>query len=963
MAPSSTATQSQTTKVKRPIPPGIQTNGINSSNSSPSPSISNSRLPPTTKYPPNSATSNGAGSSASGPRSASRIRRDAPPHLLGRGQRNSSAGLRSASLIGDSSVAHTVEPQPYIKSDGYILKKYRGHPPSLIIHLHPTHFRFDQQEGSFKYNSPMQVVIQHLRDRTIPYELMDWFNEVPYYEGCMIVQIHDHKSIAPSQTTDRPKSAVGKTVPFSIHNYNAYLTPSPYVPYPAENDIAGKAKGADNEDKKKDKENMPAPDLPHDARNKGPASPKQPKIQTIVLRPTALSNYADLAMKAGEVQPVTDGRRESRQDANGVPLSATVPPTPTTAVPPTPQTSMAPPAKRLKKTHTELNSSNIYAAESQITFATTAPLMLEPVSSVGQAAALLASLAHPMHSEAPPAPKTRKRTVAELAADEAQAADQERHMLTFDERLGPNTARAAGGVNPGDGTGQAGGVSFEPRFERFKAIENLKAQHEETKRAEKLRREEAERKSRQEQERNKLRDEAEKREQDKARILAQQQMANRQQLQQETQRRQMAAQAQAGLQGPSHLPPQGAQPQTQHAHPQTNGIVANGMAAQPQRFHQQVSQAQASSPIVRNGTPHSHSSPAGNQMGNVPMQQTTSSMGGSPPRPGSVVQQNHPQMAAPAGHPMSAQRSQQSHAGTPRMPNSTPNIQSTPLNRQISQTPRMSQGSPMQASMAAMQGMQGMQGMPMMNGQQMPVMNNQQAMQFQQQQHRMAQAQAMRNGTLQQQQAVMAGMVPQQMTPQQAQQYMMNQNMMRNQQGMPNQLAQTYAAQMAAMAQRSGGLPPNMNQNMMNGNPGMGGMQQMTPQQLQMQRDMQMQQMRQQAQAQGQGQQSPQQMQQQAMFQQSVQQAAQTLYAAQRPKMAMSFPNGIIPEETDRQLRMQCQTSATQQMQRRFAAQRQQAQAQAQAQQQHNMMAQAQAQAQGQGMQQNMNGMQGSMGM
>lgn len=113
MAPSTTATQSQPSKVKRPVPPGIQTNGINSSTSSPSPSMSNSRLPSTAKYPPNSATSNGAGSNASGARSASRNRRDAPPQLLGRGQRNSSVGLRSASLVGESSIAHVAEPQPY----------------------------------------------------------------------------------------------------------------------------------------------------------------------------------------------------------------------------------------------------------------------------------------------------------------------------------------------------------------------------------------------------------------------------------------------------------------------------------------------------------------------------------------------------------------------------------------------------------------------------------------------------------------------------------------------------------------------------------------------------------------------------------------------------------------------------------------------------------------------------------
>lgn len=114
MAPSATTTQSMSSKIKRPVPPGIQTNGINSSTSSPSPSMSASRLPSGSKVAPNSATSNGVGNS-SAVRSANRARRDAPPQLLGRGQRNGSVGLglRSGSIVGDSVVPQTLTPQPY----------------------------------------------------------------------------------------------------------------------------------------------------------------------------------------------------------------------------------------------------------------------------------------------------------------------------------------------------------------------------------------------------------------------------------------------------------------------------------------------------------------------------------------------------------------------------------------------------------------------------------------------------------------------------------------------------------------------------------------------------------------------------------------------------------------------------------------------------------------------------------
>jgi hypothetical protein len=82
----------------------------------------------------------------------------------------------------------------------------------------------------------------------------------------------------------------------------------------------------------------------------------------------------------------------------------------------------------------------------------------------------------------------------------------------------------------------------------------------------------------------------------------------------------------------SHQSIQGvpAQIQPPHAHPQTNDIVTKGMNGQ-QRFHQIVSQAQESSLVVRSGTTHSHSSPTVNNIGNVPIQQSASSMGGSPP--------------------------------------------------------------------------------------------------------------------------------------------------------------------------------------------------------------------------------------------------------------------------------------------------------------------------------------------
>lgn len=647
----------------------------------------------------------------------------------------------------------------------------------------------------------MRLLIDHLKLGTVPHDLVEYFgSEVPFYEGCMIIQIHDHKSIAPSPGSSKATTGTGKTVLFSVHNYNKFLTPSSYVPFPTETlSPKGNSLEGDSDDNKiksaeqKDKENMPAPAVPGESQRIKPT--KKPSVYTIVLHPTPLSTHIEVTTKA--ITPKSTST-DSRQDANA-PTSTILPPS-TPILPQTPQTSMAPPAKRLKRTKMELDCTNIYGVESQITLATTAPLVLDPVGSATESARLLESLAHPKHSDKPPLPKTRKRTVAEMAADEAFAADQERYMLIMDERLSSSTLGAQGGANPADGDGQAGGASFEPRFERFKTIENIKARLIETKKAEKIQQQEKERQRQQDNEREKLRVETEKRDAaEKLRVQQQQQQQNlARQQQQEAHRRALASQAQQ--QNLQQLPPQ--MQQGQHGHPQPNGMP-NGMQAQPQRFHQQqVSQAQMSSPIVRNGTPqsHGHSSPTVNNMGNIPMQHSTSSIGGSPPRPASVVHQNHPQMAAPMSQPMSTQRSQQSHGGTPRIPSATPNVQSTPLNRQMSQTPRMSQGSPLQGPVS-----QGPVMQQMVNSGQMPMgLNPSQQMQINQQlmQQRIArqnhQAAAAANG--------MPMVNGQQMSPQQflQAQQIMQQRQQNNLTNSQNQISQQYAAQVAAMAQRQG---------------------------------------------------------------------------------------------------------------------------------------------------------------
>lgn len=72
-----------------------------------------------------------------------------------------------------------------VRTTDYILRKFRNKPPSLIIHLHPTHFRLDQQDGTWSYNSPMRVLIQHLKEETVPHDILEELmkQNVAFYDG------------------------------------------------------------------------------------------------------------------------------------------------------------------------------------------------------------------------------------------------------------------------------------------------------------------------------------------------------------------------------------------------------------------------------------------------------------------------------------------------------------------------------------------------------------------------------------------------------------------------------------------------------------------------------------------------------------------------------------------------------------------------------------------------------------
>ncbi|PKX93670.1 uncharacterized protein P174DRAFT_440935 [Aspergillus novofumigatus IBT 16806] len=658
---------SHTPKMKRPPPPFVPggVNGVKpqQSSSSSSPPSTSKRLPgsnqPTSSPATNGLVTNGINGSAN---SNSTSTNNSNRGLLNRPKKDAQKpGIR-------------------LKTTSYILRKYSKCPPSLIVHLHPTHFRFEQQDGSFPYNSEMKVVIEHIRAGTVPHDMMEELlrANVRFYEGCLIVKVVDHKSVSAQARKSTAPSTNGNNTPFSIHNYNEHITPSAYVPYPKQNQLASEAAvtktdaaaGSQSDEKGKGEQTGDS-----DSSNKENESdalqkqtPAKPRVFTTVLHPTPHSLQAELTLLATTPDPRAAKQSATHSSTRPQPSSSTAPQSPVVASNP-PDRGHA--AKRQKML---VEPQDLLECESKLTRALAPPLFLDPVNSLEAAQDLLKYLESPLHCAPPPSPKRRKRTVAELAADEALAAEEERFMLIMDERLEPATSGAAGGPKSAvDDTG--GGAPFEPRFSRFKTLESIRMQHEE--------------KAKREHE-----------------VKVKQEMAKRQQQEQERERRRLLEQRQAEEHAKEearrqHLAAQ--QAQAQLAAQQQNRHVmtqANG-----------VSQAPQSSPVVRNQTPLNASSPL------VGSTMVTQAGCRKPTATPSALQHGHPNMMS---HPMAPSRSQQgqSRHGTPQMTQGTPAMShATPIMRNVTPTQRMSHGSPSQSTMAPTPVMsQAMMNTPQMGG-------------------------------------------------------------------------------------------------------------------------------------------------------------------------------------------------------------------------------------------------------
>ncbi|KAF4121677.1 transcription factor SPT20 [Geosmithia morbida] len=608
--------------IKRPIPLGPQTNGPNSiMPPSASPTTAFKKLGAANAKQQLSIVADHPISATSTVRPANRMPREgtlqAGTHL------GNSAGLRVAPVSNGIRSARGAT-KPGAITAPYVLKKHAGRPPSLIVHLHPTHFRFDGQDGMFSYRSPMSMFIEHIKQRTIPHDILEYLiqADVPFYDGCLIVQIYDHKSIAQAKDAQRPAKS-SPTGGSSINKYNPYLTPSPYAPFPkdeqgsAEEKLKSELEAVDapqteKEDVKQEEEGRPA------SASEGQKSktPPKPKIFTVVLHPTPESLQRDLLIKA------TTPASQAGMATPGLP-----PPTPSSLVPQTPTAgSMPPPAKRVKREKMELEPGNIHAAEGQILLATAEPLILTAKApSVEAQIALLEAMSNPQHSEPPPQPKTRKRTVAEMAADEAAAAEQERYLLFMDDRGGTNGSQSTSAT---DADGQTGASSFESRFERFKVMADIKREHAEKKEQKK------------EQERLKQQENDRRLQAQKQQALQEQQAQKQQQQNEEKARREATLrESQARQQTTSTMAASPPRPSSVVQNPAMSVPMAHNMSARgSQQSHPSgTPRMPHSTPQMAHGTPISRAQAMG----------ATPRMGQASPPPNMMAQNSQMGQAQP----------------------------------------------------------------------------------------------------------------------------------------------------------------------------------------------------------------------------------------------------------------------------------------------------------------------------
>ncbi|KAF5113090.1 hypothetical protein DV454_003800 [Geotrichum candidum] len=202
------------------------------------------------------------------------IKREASSNGIHNPQQQAQQGLRGATPK-PSTMGVRAYPQqkPFYAAESpeTLLAKYANETPSLILHIHHTHFRFGNQESVIPKNSPlMKAFLECVAQKVIPPAAVEVFGDmaIHFYEGCIILRILDHRNLASEAQSGQS----------STNSQNA--TPGP--------------DGAEIKNKNLSKLAEASSPSNSNSSNNSPSGTNEPKVYTTILRPSPLSMWHDL---------------------------------------------------------------------------------------------------------------------------------------------------------------------------------------------------------------------------------------------------------------------------------------------------------------------------------------------------------------------------------------------------------------------------------------------------------------------------------------------------------------------------------------------------------------------------------------------------------------------------------------------------------------------------------------------
>ncbi|KAI5823295.1 hypothetical protein K523DRAFT_421564 [Schizophyllum commune Tattone D] len=93
-----------------------------------------------------------------------------------------------------------------------LLENNKDQPPSFKIHLHAEHWNLNNG-SKFLYNNQVASLLDDIREHRIPADFLGLFTEsnVPFYEGCLIVELIDYRVGAQKDIASTSKQPIAST--------------------------------------------------------------------------------------------------------------------------------------------------------------------------------------------------------------------------------------------------------------------------------------------------------------------------------------------------------------------------------------------------------------------------------------------------------------------------------------------------------------------------------------------------------------------------------------------------------------------------------------------------------------------------------------------------------------------------------------------------------------------------------